>query len=63
MITSYWFRHLGTYQVTKTVAVGINSIRPVGTGPYIEKSFGKITFWGTYAVSADKGIAGAKFNF
>src|SRR3989344_4207185 len=61
--SGYWFRHLATFEVTKTFFVGVNSTRFLGTGPYIEKKFGKVSFWGTYAVGDDKGVIGARFNF
>src|SRR3989344_3065179 len=40
--SGYWYRYLGTFQATNTVTIGVNSIRPIGTGPYAEKSFGKV---------------------
>lgn len=61
--SGYWYRYLGKFQATKTVAVGVNSTRFLGTGPYAEKQFGKITVWGTYAIDNNKGVAGIKFSF
>jgi hypothetical protein len=61
--SGYWYRYLGTFQVTKTVAVGVNSTRLLGTGPYAEKKFGKVALWGTYALGDNRGVAGARFNF
>lgn len=61
--SGYWYRYLGTFQVTKTVAVGVNSTRFLGTGPYAEKKFGKVAFWGTYAIGDGRGVAGIRFNF
>ncbi len=44
--SGYWYRYLGTYQVSKTLAVGVNSTRFLGTGPYAEKKFGKVAPFG-----------------
>ncbi|MDP2598587.1 MAG: hypothetical protein Q8P49_02030 [Candidatus Liptonbacteria bacterium] len=61
--SGYWYRYLGKFQATKTVAVGVNSTRFLGTGPYAEKRIEKFTLWGTYAVDNKKGVAGIRFNF
>ncbi len=61
--SDYWYRYLGTFQMTKTVTVGVDSAQFLGTGPYVEKKFGKVSFSGTYAIGDKKGIAGIKFNF
>lgn len=61
--SGYWYRYLGTFQVTKTVAVGVNSTRFLGTGPYAEKKLGKVALWGTYAIGDNRGVAGVRFNF
>ena len=49
--SGYWYRYLGKFQATETIAVGIESRRFFGTGPYAEKKFGKVALWGTYAVA------------
>jgi|SRR3989344_1960603 len=59
----YWYRYLGTFEVSKTITVGVNSTRFLGTGPYVEKKFGKMSLWGTYAIDDNKGVVGARFNF
>ncbi len=61
--SGYWFRNLGTFQVTKTFAVGLENRRFFGTGPYAEKKFGKVSLWGAYAVNGDAGVIGVRFNF
>lgn len=61
--SGYWYRYLGTFQATKTVSVGINSVKFLGTGPYVSKTFGKVALWGTYAITDDKGVVGVRFNF
>ncbi len=61
--SGYWYRYLGTFQMTKTVAVGVNSTRLLGTGPYAEKKFDKVALWGTYAIGDNRGVAGVRFNF
>ncbi|HEY4474467.1 MAG TPA: hypothetical protein VJC06_00900 [Candidatus Paceibacterota bacterium] len=61
--SGYWFRNLGTYQATKTFAVGVENRRFFGTGPYAEKKFGKVSLWGTYAVNGDAGVVGVRFSF
>ncbi len=61
--SGYWYRYLGIYQATKTLVVGVNSTRFLGTGPYAEKKFDKVALWGTYAIGDNRGVAGARFNF
>lgn len=61
--SGYWYRYLGTYQMTKTLAVGVNSTRLLGTGPYAEVKVGKVALWGTYAIGDNRGVAGVRFNF
>jgi len=61
--SGYWYRYLGTFQMTKTVAVGVNSQRFIGTGPYVQVSVGKVALWGTYAIGDGRGVAGVRFNF
>lgn len=61
--SGYWYRYLGKYEVTKTFAVGINSTRFLGVGPYAEKKFGKVAIWATYAVDTKKSVIGLRFNF
>lgn len=61
--SGYWYRYLGTFQATKTVAVGVNTQRFIGTGPYAQVSIGKVILWGTYAIGDGRGVVGARFNF
>lgn len=58
-----WHRVIGTYQATKNVTVGVNSIRFFGTGPYIERRFGKVSVWGAWAVDNQKGAVTARLSF
>ena len=59
----HWYRHLGKFQVSDTVAVGIENRRFFGTGPYAEVKFGKIVLWGDYAISNNKGVVGVRLKF
>ena len=61
--SGYWYRYVGKAQVTKTIAVGMESRRFFGTGPYIEKKLGKVSLWGAYAIGDNRGVAGARLNF
>lgn len=61
--SGFWYKSLGTYQTTKTTAMGLYGQRFVGVGPYAEKKFGKATLWGTYAIGDSRVLLGARFNF
>lgn len=61
--SGYWYRTLGTFEVKKGTLIGINSARFLGTGPYIEQKFGKVSVWGTYAVDKKKGAVTGRFSF
>lgn len=61
--SGYWYRYLGTFQMTKTVVVGVNSQRFIGTGPYVQASIGKVALWGTYVIGDGRGVVGVRFNF
>jgi len=63
--SSPWHRYVGLYKAKKYLAVGFNSQRFLGTGPYAEVRLGKVSMWGTYAVTAPvhKGAVGMRYNF
>lgn len=61
--SGYWYRYLGTVQIAKTLTVGVNSTKFLGTGPYVEKKIGKVSLWGTYAIGDGQGVAGFRVNF
>lgn len=60
--SGYWFRHTGTVKLASW-KLGVNSTRFVGTGPYVEKAFGRWDLWGSYAVKGHGGSVGLRRNF
>ena len=61
--SGHWQKNVGKYQATPTIAIGVLQQTFVGAGPYIEKKFGRLSFWGAYAVTDNKGLVTAHFNF
>jgi len=61
--SGYWQKNVGKYQLTPTFAIGGLQQTFIGFGPYVEKMFGRLAFWGAYAVTDNKGLITAQFNF
>ncbi|MFA5889143.1 MAG: hypothetical protein WCW47_02955 [Candidatus Paceibacterota bacterium] len=62
--SGYWYRYTGTVRLGSW-KLGANSTRFVGTGPYIERSFGPFDLWVAPVKEGKKvgGSAGLRLNF
>ena len=58
-----WMKNVATYEVNKTLTVGVLQQSFVGVGPYAAVKVGRMTIWGAYAVADDRGLLTAKFTF
>lgn len=60
----HWYRHLATYQLTKTVAIGAQSLRFFGKGPYLAKSINEnYTVWFSYSIDQEKALVTVRRSF
>lgn len=59
--SGHWYRYLGKFQITKTIAVGVEKRRFFGTGFHTDVSVGKVAFWTT--IGKDQGVAAVRFKF
>lgn len=61
--TDYWQRNLGKVEVIPTFSIGVIQETFFGTGPYVEKRFGKVILWGAYDPKDKQGLLTVQFNY
>jgi len=61
--SGHWQKNVGKYYIKPTFAIGGLQQTYIGAGPYIEKKIGRISLWGTYALTKHAGLVTLQFRF